>query len=262
MSDTQWAVDRMVSLGWMPRPTDPNWSFDAALIEYQVWAGLPATGWLDAATVESLRRPRFCGHPDRMVTEDLRRNPTATWRFAGPALPTVGVAETRKAIQDAFDCWSEVCPISAVEADASDPSPSILIVTTKIDHRNGVLADCELPGPRVQRMRLDTSESWVIALPGSIPSGRIGLDNVLRHELGHFWGLGHISDGNLMAPIYDPDLATPRPGDVAAMGRLYPGGPAKPPSPTPPAPSGDVVIRIKDPRPGQIEIPGYKVTKL
>lgn len=231
------AINRLIDLGWMkPVEAGDEFNFTAALTEYQQWAGLPASGVLDELTVGSLQRPRVCGMADKITVGELRRNPLATWEFVGPSLATVSVDETLQEIQESFDKWSRVAPIRATRA-VSGQTPSIRIMVTTLDGRNGVLADCELPGPVIQKMRLDGSELWTVVMP--VPGGRIGLGNVLTHELGHFWGYGHHNGdtNSLMDAFYDPSIDAPRARDVAAMQSLYPGTPAMPPGDVPPTPT-------------------------
>jgi hypothetical protein len=77
------------------------------------------------------------------------------------------------------------------------------------------------------------------------PSNRLDLGRVCRHELGHFLGIGHISDGNLMAPVYSSTIALPRNGDVTeARARYGAPAPVAPPSVPPVAPGGSELARL------------------
>lgn len=226
-----WAVARLKKTGWLPEEANtdlPNFSLKAAFAEYQAWFGLPSTGELDPATKESLERPRFCGHPDQMATEEARRSPIYSWQWFGPALPTVptGMLEI---IQQASDGWSAVCPVKGHQAAAGEPL-ALSIISMAMDGRNGVLADCQLPGPATQQMRIDNGELWQTA---------INLLAVLIHEWGHFLGLGHLQTPNcLMNPYYNPNILKPQAGDIQAIQQLYPGAPAITPGTTPtPIPS-------------------------
>lgn len=172
-----------------------------------------------------------CGVAESVATGELRRDPSARyWVEAG--LSTAGRDLLREQVQSAFAAWSQVANVHGEEA-SSPQEAHCLIRVTRIDGRQGVLADCMLPGPPVQLMRLDNSEKWVVHVGADVPADSIDLYRVLVHELGHFWGLGHAPQGspNLMAPAYSRAIWTPRQWDVEQMVRLY-----GHPSPTPPAP--------------------------
>lgn len=196
---------------------------------------------------------RVCGLSEDFSTSlDVRRSPVATWRYQGNLN-----LDVLTAIQQAFDRWTAVANVRGREA-RPDETPSLIITTQRLDGPQGVLADCELPGPQVQRMRLDTSERWVIVTGPNVPVSQIDLLRVLTHELGHFWGIGHIGPGNLMAPTYSTRIESPQSGDIREMQERY-GPPVPQQPPTPPPPGQPITIHIYGA--DRIVIPGYTVTR-
>jgi hypothetical protein len=117
----------------------------------------------------------------------------------------------------------------------------------RIDGRNGILAQSELPigfTPQFTRQisqLYDTGENWTLS--GNPPANRIDLGRVMCHELGHAIGIGHITDGNLMAPMYSTQIALPRNGDVTEARARY-GSPAPVSPPPPPPPGGSLIIEV------------------
>lgn len=172
----------------------------------------------------------ICGLPEALVLGlEVRRNAAAKWFLAGD-LAGLGRDYLRQSIAAAFGRWSAVAGCSGEET-TSEQGADIVIRTQALDGPMGVLADCMLPGPRVQVMRLDTSERWTIHAGPGVPQGKIDIVRVLTHELGHFWGIGHIGRGNLMAPTYSDSVERPQPGDEAEMVARY--GPPQPSAPPP-----------------------------
>ena len=170
-----------------------------------------------------------CGLPESLVLGlEVRRKPTAKWFLAGD-LAGLGRDSLRQSIATAFGRWSAVAGCTGEET-TTEQGADIVIHTVRLDGPQGVLADCMLPGPQVQVMRLDTSERWTIHAGSGVPQGKIDIVRVLTHELGHFWGIGHIGRGNLMAPTYSDSVEKPQAGDRAEMVDRY-----GPPLPTPPA---------------------------
>ena len=174
---------------------------------------------------------RICGLPEHLeLGEDIRRSATATWWFMGDLIG-LSKDQIRKAIQDAFNSWTKVANCRGVEASTQQQA-SLLIAVKQLDGPQGVLADCELPGPAIQHMRVDNAEQWTVQLGSNVPANLIDIERVLRHELGHFWGIGHISRGNLMAPTYSSKIWEPQQGDIEEMVGKY-GPPIATPSPSP-----------------------------
>lgn len=163
----------------------------------------------------------FCGLSEHLETMEVRRSPRCKW-WVRDGLSRVPRDVVRRTVTDAMAMWSSVANVQAVEAD-SEANADLVIQVASIDGRQGVLADCMLPGPRVQVCRLDDSEAWVVQLGPSVGNDVIDLDRVLRHELGHFWGLGHDRQGaqSLMAPTYSRAIYEAKDWDVQQIQALY-----------------------------------------
>lgn len=160
---------------------------------------------------------------------------SVTWQVVA-TLPGFAADAFRMAVEEAWGYWSAVCGIRPVRA----PGPAAnVVIGLQSGVPGGVLADCEIPcgasiGSTV-RMRVDTSEAWVIA--ENPPVHKVDLVRVLAHELGHAIGIPHIGTGNLMAPTYSSSIRRPRIGDAAEAVARY-GLPA-PAAPVPTGPDSD-----------------------
>jgi len=163
----------------------------------------------------------FCGLTEHLETMEVRRSNKCRW-FVQSALSRVPRDIVRRCVTSAMTMWASVANVQAMEA-SSEASADLVIKTASIDGRQGVLADCMLPGPRVQVCRLDDAEQWVVQLGSNVGTDVIDLDRVLRHELGHFWGIGHDRQGakSLMAPTYSRSIWEAQPWDVTQMQEMY-----------------------------------------
>jgi hypothetical protein len=104
-----------------------------------------------------------------------------------------------------------------------------------MDGQNGVLAESQLAnGQSGQKwQRYDSGERWVNAeRPNNF---EIDLARVACHEIGHFIGIPHISQGNLLQPTYDVRIRKPQAGDIREAQARY----GKPSPTAPPPPGGD-----------------------
>lgn len=197
----------------------------------------------------------FCGTQDAVSgSGQLARNPHARWLVAS-TVPGVPLATLQGLVAQAMDRWAAVAAVTHEMLASSNAGAADLVVNGgKIDGPFGVLAWTELPGPQQQQMRLDNAETWEDGQHGH-QRNSILLANVLTHELGHFWGLEHLSSGNLMQPTYDPQIVAPQSGDIEAMVQRYgpaahpepPPGPSTPPDvPLPSEPGSPALMRIYD----------------
>lgn len=212
---------------------------------------------------------RFCGLPDALVTEDLRRNPLGRW-WVTKGLTRASRDTVRAQLQESFDAWGDVADVAGEEARSEDTA-DLLVEIHIIDRAGGVLADQQLPGPRVQIMRLDDSEKWVVQAGVSIARGVIDLGRVIKHEQGHYWGMGHApqDSANLMAPIYSTSTWLPTGSwEREWMLREYGAPKPRPPRPVPmPGNRTTIVLTGVDRleilaiNAESIAIPGYKVVK-
>ncbi len=191
--------------------------------------------------------------------ETPARNPECRW-FLENTLPRWARDDVRAALADAAACWPKIAGVTAEEVTTPDQA-DLIIRCVNLGGPYGVLADCELPGPKIQHMRLDTSEEWVVKLGADVPKNMIDLNRVVRHEWGHFWGMGHAPQGspNLMAPTYARTIWEPQSWEIQQMRQAY-GIPKPPPAPLPPSAPKEVVIRIEGAT--RITIDGYKVTPI
>lgn len=125
---------------------------------------------------------------------------------------------------------------------------NIKCVLARLDGKNGVLADCQIPSPNASpantqlQMRIDTGEVWRLftqQLNGAIDFYRVWL-----HEFLHGIGLGHkpasIASPALIAPMYSPIVRNLQDADKGEIVRRY-GGRTTPIAPKPPATPARVV---------------------
>lgn len=188
---------------------------------------------------------QICGLPETLILGvSSRRNPQASW-FVTNGLPGIPLDQLEASVQAAFNLWSQVANCQGSKAP-SQSQADLIITPARLDGPMGVLADCELPGPSVQRMRLDNGERWTIHIGSNVPQGLIDLQRVLAHELGHFWGIGHIQNGNLMAPTYSTRIESPKSGDIQEIQGRY--GPPVVNNPTHPDEPDRMVIYGKSGR--------------
>lgn len=193
--------------------------------------------------LESFDGARICGVPDHLGDVSAKWPMLDVSIFAAGSIGGVLFAD---AVAYAAKAWNEVCGLRLVHS-TNQKTANIALGQGPIDGRNGVLAQSELPvgfSPSFMRQlqqQYDTGEVWTLS--ANPPSGRIDLGRVMAHEIGHAIGIGHISDGNLMAPTYSTSIALPRNGDVTEARARY-GSPAAVPPPVNPPPAGSEFLRI------------------
>jgi len=192
-----------------------------AIKAYQLFNGLEPTGIVGAVTAHRIARGR-CGLPDFNLT-----TPGHVCKWPMPTIsyyheitfPGMSDAQVAEAYDIAFSQWAEVCNIEPKRADS--PSTANIYARSGVgkknglDNRGGTLAWSELPCGVAENIQLDQmfdeAEAWSFNMAIA----------VICHELGHALGLPHLSDGNLMAPYYDPKVTAPQKGDVAEIVKLY-----------------------------------------
>lgn len=175
---------------------------------------------------------RVCGLPEAMETGELRRPDALCRWYVTAGLPNLSRDALRSAVRQALAVWPLVAGVASEEASSEDAA-TLVIRVAAIDGAQGVLADCQLPGPPVQLMRLDGGEQWTVQIGRDVPADLIDIVRVLSHEAGHYWGMGHAPQGspNLMAPVYSRSIWTPQSWERDQMVSLY--GPPRPAQPQP-----------------------------
>jgi hypothetical protein len=129
----------------------------------------------------------------------------------------LGQVDIEEAADSANKGWNNVCGIH-MHMHANPRTAHIRMTTGSIDGPSGTLGWSELPcGFSAEQwkqvtQKYDVDERWVIAI--NPPSDRIDAVRVVMHELGHGIGISHISDGNLMAPMYSDAIYLPQRGDT------------------------------------------------
>ncbi|MEO2047861.1 MAG: matrixin family metalloprotease [Pirellulales bacterium] len=172
---------------------------------------------------------RYCGCHERMLEQFGRRrgNQLSKWEgkthlkwWIGDRLPGLSLAELTAAYCQAFANWQAVCGLT-FQQTASQADADFFVLTRPIDHEGSVLAEHELPNGDNRPLRgwFDVNERWDD--DGNVLPNEIDLVAVACHEFGHGIGLGHIADGNLLAPYYDPDIRKPQESDIAEAQRRY-----------------------------------------
>lgn len=185
-----------------------------------------------AEPIYACRNPECFGDGTAVA---IRKSNVVKWYLDGQ-VPFMSRDELRSEIAASIALWSAVCDVEAVEVN-TPADANVVITCVAMDGKGGVLADAMLPGPAVQRMRLDIAE-------GSL---KHKMRAILCHEFGHIFGLQHFPVGppqELMEPSIS-NIETPQPTEAALMAKWY--GPPKPvaPSPTPAAPAGTLVCTMK-----------------
>ncbi|CAG0897780.1 unnamed protein product, partial [Darwinula stevensoni] len=194
-----------------------------ALKHLQRYAGIPATGEMDAATRKLLKKPR-CGLPDPIPVESGRRNKrytlqgakwdhtNLTWRV-DKWTTHLGKHEVRTELEHAFELWSSASRLTFTEIrhHSSDNDADILVSFHRGYHEDGypfdgegtVLAHAFFPGSgRGGDAHFDDEEKWA-SHPTVGGKGGVSLFAVAAHEFGHSLGLSHSSvESALMFPWY------------------------------------------------------------
>jgi len=157
------------------------------------------------------------------------------------AFPGLTLEETWQSFDWAMGQWAAVGGIKPSRV-ASSGQARIVATVKRLDGANGVLAQSELPcgGISQAKQEYDSSEAWNRTIQAKL---------VILHELGHALGIGHISTGNVMAPIYNGNLTKPQSGDISELKSRY--GPpivVTPPIPQPPPTSGGIQILFAEKR--------------
>jgi hypothetical protein len=258
-------VRRLAQLGWIKESgavpsTDETRN---VLKQYQAHHGLPVCGSLDGATERHLCACRACRFPDVMeVSSDLQKWPVGmviTWRIE-TTCPALNRTAAEAAYMQATNEWARVCGVK-FEPTTNQKTARLSVRFDGIDGAGRVLAWSDLPdptgAPRVQKF--DGEESWV--LTDKPKPGEIDFLRVATHEIGHVLGVGHLSAGNLLQPAYDPNIRSPRAGDIVEVVARY--GGAVNPSPTSGSQDGTkrkVIIEIMGDV-NDIAVSGYSLVK-
>lgn len=228
-----------------------------ALNVFQHFFGIRQTGQLCARTVRAMEACR-CGCPDRVLPGTERgRQALKTVLFAQTNLNrwqktslrycirqyVINQTAQDQIVKQAFAAWSAVANVRVEPwtPGTSDPCDIVIQVgqgqKDNFDGPGGVLAWCYIPDGSDQQllMEFDQDETWI-----TDPSQRgILILNVATHEFGHGLGLTHsVVQSALMAPYYNPNIATPQANDdiPRIQARYGPPPTTTPVVPTPPPP--------------------------
>lgn len=242
--------------------------------DFQDSFGIEVDGNLNPQTVKAMTYPR-CGCIDR---EHLIEGATDSRKWGlkhlrwcvVDYLPNMSKEEYLQIIQTVFNHLSTIIDVTFEQITDPNIANFLFHVSTsrrdELGVESGVLAFCELPPSSnyksVINLTMDGAERW---LPLGVRGKGIKTKNVFYHELLHGMGLQHSTIKTaLMAAFYDPDVDQPvSPDDRERLINLY--GPAKiapiPPV-EPPKPESNVTTIKVYGKVEQIEIPGYRLTKL
>ncbi|KAF7250821.1 Neutrophil collagenase [Varanus komodoensis] len=226
---------------------DDNVSLTEKLKKMQIFFGLNVTGQADTETVEVMMKPR-CGVPDLdsfTLTEGEPKwdKNEITYRIMSRTTD-MHSSQVDKAIQKAFEVWSNVSPLTFREVTDGKEEADIMISferrahgdNSPFDGPDGILAHAFQPGKFIGGdAHFDLDELWT----HKGPKGR-NLFLVAAHEFGHSLGLSHSSDpGALMFPTYsytEPSLFRLPQDDINGIQAIYgkTDSPIQPTGPTTP----------------------------
>ncbi|XP_053160235.1 interstitial collagenase-like [Hemicordylus capensis] len=169
---------------------------------------LKVTGEADTETLEVMMKAR-CGVPD--LGQFVLTDGNPKWKHTNITYsivnytPDMHHAEVDKAIQKAFEVWSNVSPLTFKKLETGTADIIISFErrvhgdNSPFDGPDGILAHAFQPGPYIGGdAHFDEDELWT----SQGGRGR-NLFLVAAHELGHSLGLSHSTDsGALMYPTY------------------------------------------------------------
>lgn len=168
---------------------------------------------------------RICNVPDHLGDVSVRWPEQLKRSLTVFATGNVGQVPLADAIELAVRAWNDVCGV-LIGMSTNPKTANLVVGVGPIDGPGNVLAQNELPvgffgGQAVRQLQglYDASERVVLA--DNPPRDKLDLGRICRHELGHFLGIGHITDGNLMAPIYSSTIRLPQNGDIVEARARY-----------------------------------------
>jgi len=146
--------------------------------------------------------------------------------------PGFNAQDVKNVIQQAFQAWAAVTPLTFQEVPANSQS-DLQIQFAPIDGPLNILGEtCPPSSPCAGQIQFDSAETWTMGPPQSEQD--LSFLAVATHEFGHGIGLLHSSDPSaLMYYAYSPYNLKPGPDDIQGAQRLYgPGGNRAANSPT------------------------------
>ena len=212
--------------GYLQEGYSNTGSLTLAITKMQKFANLPETGVLDKPTLDLMSTPR-CGVPDHLPFGFSSRKwgkNALTYRIINHT-PDLGLRETARIIQEAFNQWSKVTPLTFTRTQGS--TDMVIDFGNKkhstcaydFDGPGGVLAHAFFPPDG--RAHFDEDEHFT-----DKTSSGTNLLWVAAHEFGHALGLDHSSvQGSLMYPYYQgyQDPFVLHQDDIRRIQELYGG---------------------------------------
>lgn len=247
MLTTAIIAETLIRLGWMG-DADP---IADAIKRFQAFYGIADSGDVDPITERALvnRVLYGCGNSDAQQTGNICKWGTVNVSYFVARTPSgLTPDEARDAYRRAWTSWEEVCGLKVTEVKDASRANVVMDVgrgrRSDFDGPSGVLAWSQMPcgGGQQLLQRYDLDESFGLTAAG----GRIVLENVACHEIGHAIGISHIAPSMgqaLMNPTYSSRIPKPLELDIAEATRRY--GKSTGTPPTPPPNEKQVTITIK-----------------